>query len=275
MVRPAPRRALARHAVETERTTIQHACRTFGISETCYRHQGRRVDEDAEVADWLVRLTTTYRTWGFGLCFLYLRNVKRFAWNHKRVYRVYRALELNLRIKPRQRLVRETPQPLAVPAAPNAVWSMDFMHDQLADGRSFRLFNVLDDFNREGLIIEADLSLPAVRVVRALDQLIEWRGVPAVIRCDNGPEYISETVQQWAKGRGIHLDFIQPGQPQQNAYIERYNRTVRYDWLAQHVFDTIDEVQAAATRWLWTYNHERPNMALGGITPAMKLALAA
>jgi putative transposase len=82
-------------------------------------------------------------------------------------------------------------------------------------------------------------------------------------------------VQQWAKGRGIHLDFIQPGQPQQNAYIERYNRTVRYDWLAQHVFDTIDEVQAAATRWLWTYNHERPNMALGGITPAMKLALAA
>ncbi len=152
---------------------------------------------------------------------------------------------------------------------------MDFMHDQLADERSFRLFNVLDDFNREGLLIEADLSLPAVRVVRALDQLIEWRGVPAVIRCDNGPEFISETVQQWVKGRGIDLDFIQPGQPQQNAYIERHNRTVRYDWLAQHVFDTIDEVQAAATRWLWTYNHERPNMALGGITPAMKLALAA
>lgn len=258
MVRPAPRRALARHAVESERTTIQHACRTFGISETCYRHRGRRVEADAEVADWLILLTTTYRTWGFGLCFLYLRNVKQFPWNHKRVYRVYRSLERNLRIKPRQRLVRETPQPLAVPDAPNVVWSMDFMHDQLADGRSFRLFNVLDDFNREGLIIEADLSLPAVRVVRALDQLIEWRGVPAVIRCDNGPEYISETVQQWAKGRGIHLDFIQPGQPQQNAYIERYNRTVRYDWLAQHVFDTIEEVQAAATRWLWTYNHERP-----------------
>ena len=275
MVRPAQRRALAQQAVETERTSVQHACRTFGISETCYRHPGRRFDEDAEIADWLLRLTTPSRTWGFGLCFLYLRNVKQFAWNHKRVYRVYRALELNLRIKPRQRLVRAVPQPLTVPTHPNAVWSMDFMPDQLADGRSFRLFNVLDDFNREGLIIEADLSLPAARVVRALDQLIEWRGVPAVIRCDNGPEYISETVQQWAHGRGIQLDFIQPGQPQQNAYIERYNRTVRYDWLAQHVFDTIAEVQAAATRWLWTYNHERPNMALGGITPAMKLALAA
>jgi putative transposase len=227
------------------------------------------------VADWLVRLPTTYRTWGFGLCCLYLRNVKPFAGNHKQGYRVYRALELNLRIKPRQRLVRETPQPLAVPDAPTAVWSMDCMHDQLADGRSVRLFNVLDDFNREGLIIEADLSLPAARVVRALDQLIEWRGAPAVIRCDNGPEYISETVQQWAKGRGIPLDFIQPGQPQQNAYIERDNRTVRYDWLAQTLFDTIEEVQIAATRWLRTYNNERPNMAPGGITPAMKLTLAA
>lgn len=100
--------------------------------------------------------------------FLYLRNVTQFAWNHKRVYRVYRALELNLRIKPRPRLVRATPQPLAVPDKPNQVWSMDFMHDQPADGRSVRLCNVLDDFNREGLILEADLSLPAVRVVRAL-----------------------------------------------------------------------------------------------------------
>jgi putative transposase len=188
MVRLAQRCALAQHAVQTKRTTIEHACRTFGISQTCYRHQGRRIEEDAEVADWLVRLTTTSRTWGFGLCFLYLRNVKRFAWNHKRVYRVNRALELNLRVKPRQSLVREAAQPLVVPDAPNVVWSMDFMHDQLADGHSFRLFNVLDDFNREGLIIEADLSLPAARVVRALDQLIEWRGVPQVIRCDNSPE---------------------------------------------------------------------------------------
>ena len=105
--------------------------------------------------------------------------------------------------------------------------------------------------------------------------MIEWRGAPAVIRYDNGPAYIRVTVQQWAKVRGIHLDFIRPGQPQQNAYIERYNRTVRYDWLAQTLFDSIEQVQAAATRWLWTYNNERSNMALGGITPAMKLTLAA
>lgn len=266
---------MAQHAVSTARTTIRHACTTFAISETCYRYRGTRSTENDELADWLVRLTTTYRTWGFGLCFLYLRNVKQFGWNHKRVYRIYRVLELNLRIKPRRRVVRATPQPLSVPPRINEMWSMDFMHDQLGDGRSFRLFNVLDDHNREGLGIEVDLSLPAERVMRALDQIIEWRGKPVALRCDNGPEYVSQALQDWAKTRGIRLAFIQPGKPQQNAYIERFNRTVRYDWLAQHLFESIEEVQDAATQWLWTYNNERPNMALGGITPSQRLAQAA
>jgi len=209
------------------------------------------------------------------LCFLYLRNVKGFGWNHKRVYRIYRELELNLRIKPRKRIVRDKPEPLAVPDTINTCWSMDFMHDQLENGRSYRLFNVIDDFNREGLTIEADFSLPAIRVIRALDQVIEWRGKPKQIRCDNGPEYISGLLATWAENNGIELAFIQPGNPQQNAYIERYNRTVRYDWLGQYLFESIEDVQSYATQWLWTYNNERPNMGLGGITPAMKLALAA
>ena len=171
--------------------------------------------------------------------------------------------------------MREKPEPLAVPEAINQVWSMDFMHDQLSDGRSYRLFNVIDDFNREGLGIEVDFSLPAERVIRSLEWIIEWRGEPDVIRCDNGPEYISGQLMAWAKERGIAIEYIQPGKPQQNAYVERYNRTVRYDWLGQYLFDTIAEVQDYATRWLWTYNHERPNMALGGITPKQKLALVA
>ena len=266
---------MAQHAVHASRTTIRHACSTFGISETCYRATATRAPENAIIADWLLRLTTAYRTWGFGLCYLHLRNVKHFPWNHKRVYRIYRMLELNLRIKPRRRLVRAAPQPLAVPTAINQTWSMDFMHDQLRDGRSFRLFNVLDDHNREGLGIDVDLSLPAARVIRALDRIIAWRGRPQTIRCDNGPEYVSHAVQQWAKRRCIQLAFIQPGKPQQNAYVERFNRTVRYDWLAQQLFLTIAEVQDAATEWLWTYNNERPNMALGGITPAQRLAQAA
>lgn len=266
---------MARDAVARGCTSIRHACQTFAVSETCYRYQARRREENAVIADWLVRLTATYRDWGFGLCFLYLRNVKGFGWNHKRVYRIYRELELNLRIKPKKRIVRARPEPLAVPEAINEVWSMDFMHDQLSDGRSFRLLNVLDDFNREGLGIEVDLSLPAARVIRTLERIIEWRGQPGRIRCDNGPEYISGALLAWASVRGIRIDHIQPGKPQQNAYIERYNRTVRYAWLASSVFDSIEQVQDVATSWLWTYNHERPNMALGGITPMQKLAMAA
>lgn len=266
---------MARSARERHNVSIRVASRALGISETCYRYQPRLSDENNTIADWLVRLTHNWKDWGFGLCFLYLRNVKGFGWNHKRVYRIYRELELNLRIKPKKRVIREKPEPLKIPEAINECWSMDFMHDTLTDGRAFRLFNVLDDFNREGLGIEVDFSLPAERVVRSLNQIIEWRGKPKAIRCDNGPEYISTAVTQWAEQQGIRLEYIQPGKPQQNAYIERYNRTVRYAWLSQYLFETIDEVREFATRWLWSYNNERPNMALGGITPMQKLALAA
>ena len=255
--------------------SVRMACCLFSISETCYRYQLKLNDENAHIADWLLRLTENNRNWGFGLCFLYLRNVKGYKWNHKRVYRIYRELELNLRIKPKKRLIREKPEALTVPQAINECWSMDFMHDQLQNGRSYRLFNVIDDFNREGLTIEADFSLPAERVIRALDQVIEWRGKPFQIRCDNEPEYISHLLTQWAEKHKITLLSIQPGNPQQNAYVERYNRTVRYDWLNQYLFSTIEEVQNMATKWLWSYNNERPNMAIGGIPPRQKLKLVA
>lgn len=275
MVGPSQRREMAGWAVISKGQSIRRACADFQISETCYRYRAKCSSENGRIGEWLMRLTDNQRSWGFGLCFLYLRNVKGFGWNHKRVYRIYRELELNLRIKPKKRLQRDTPATLTVPASKNQVWSMDFMHDTLSDGRSFRLFNVLDDFNREGLGIEVDLSLPSARVIRSLQQIIEWRGKPGVIRCDNGPEYVSGALLQWAAQQQIQIQYIQPGKPQQNAYVERYNRTVRYDWLAQHLFESIEQVQAAATGWLWTYNNERPNMALGGITPMQKLAMAA
>lgn len=244
--------------------TVRVACDIFGVSKTCYRYEAKSSAQNEVIADWLIKLTHNQRNWGFGLYFLYLPNVKGFGWNHKRVYRISRQLELNLRIKPSKRLVREQPAPLAVPDSLNESWSMYFMHDQLADGRSIRLFNVIDDYNREGLCIDVDFSLPSPRVIRALNQVIEWRGHPQMIRCDNGPEYVSETLKNCATQRGIQLQFIQPGKPQQNAYIERYNRTIRYDWLAHYIFDTLADVQEYATRWLWSYNHERPNMARGG-----------
>ena len=124
---------------------------------------------------------------------------------------------------------RDKPDALAVPDVPNVTWSMDFMADRLGDGRAFRLLNVLDDFNREGLGIEVDFSLPAERVIRVLNQIIEWRGKPGTIRVDNGPEYISGKLMKWAEKEGVTIQHIQPGQPQQNAYIERYNRTVRHE----------------------------------------------
>lgn len=275
MVKPSRLKEVAQAAVQHKHVSIRVACLAVGISETCYRYQSTLSDENKLIADWLLRLAANQRNWGFGLCYLFLRNVKGYGWNHKRVYRIYKELELNLRIKPKKRLVREKPQPLAVPAGINDSWSMDFMHDSLSDTRSYRLFNVIDDFNREGLGIEVDFSLPAHRVIRALEQIIQWRGKPKQLRCDNGPEYVSTRLARWAEKQGIKLCFIQPGKPQQNAYIERFNRTVRYDWLNQQLFADIDEVKEQATTWLWTYNHIRPNMAIGGITPAMKLDRAA
>jgi len=246
------------NAVARPGVSIALACRAFEISETCYRYSPVLSDENEEIADWLERLTANKRSWGFGLCFLYLRNVQGYGWNHKRVYRIYCELELNLRIKPKKRLKRDKPEPLAVPEKPNETWSMDFMADQLADGRSIRTLNVLDDFNREGLCIEVDFSLPAERVVRSLNQIIEWRGKPQVIRVDNGPEYISGTLMEWAEKQGVRLEHIQPGKPQQNAYIERYNRTVRGEWSPRA---SISRHARSTTR---SWNMSRPSRSVVG-----------
>src|SRR5690554_5718718 len=175
---------MAQHAVHERGVSVRLACEAFKVSQTCYRYVARNNTENDEIADWLLRLTNNHRSWGFGLCFAYLRNIKGFTWNHKRVYRIYQQLELNLRIKPKKRLMRVRPEPLGTATSINQVWSMDFMHDHLADGRSIRLFNVVDDFNREGLGIEVDFSLPAERVIRALDQIIEWRGKPDNLHCE-------------------------------------------------------------------------------------------
>lgn len=256
------KRGIAKHGI-----SIRLACEVYGISETCFRYQAKLNGENAVIADILLKLTQANKRWGFGLCFLYLRNVKGYRWNHKRVYRLYRELELNLRIRPKRRIKRDYPGDLDVPTAPNQVWSMDFMSDQLASGKPLRTFNVLDDYNREGLGIEVDVSLPAARVIRALEQIIEWRGKPAALRCDNGPEYISQALVGWANQQRITLIYIQPGKPTQNAYIERFNRTARHEWLDLHEFTSVAHAQLLATQWLWHYNNERPNSAIGGVPP--------
>lgn len=191
MTRPSQRREMARKAAALrggERCACQPHLRGQRDLLSLQRQAERRERADHRSAD---RANASEEELGFDLCFLYLRNVRGHRWNHKRIYRIYRELELNLRIKPRKRLKRDKPDVLSVPEAPNMVWSMDFMTDRLEDGRQFRLLNVLDDFNREGLGIEVDFSLPAERVIRSLNQIIEWRGKPFAIRVDNGPEYVS------------------------------------------------------------------------------------
>lgn len=274
MVKPSQRKEMALEAHDQYDLTISLVCEVFSISQTCYRYQPKLSTENEEIADWLLRLTSTHKRWGFGLCFYYLRNVKGHVWNHKRIYRIYRELELNLRIKPRRRIKRDKPEALSVPIVINQVWSMDFMSDTLKDGRSFRTFNVIDDYNREGLTIDVDFSLPSVRVIRALDQIIEWRGKPYAIRCDNGPEYISQKLIDWATNNKITLLYIQPGKPTQNAYIERFNRTARHEWLDLHLFESIEHAQLLATQWLWTYNNDRPHTAIGGVPPTYLLKAA-
>ena len=146
MTQPSQRREMAGKAVALRGASIALACRTFEVSETCYRYSAKLNDENEQIADLLIGLTQAKKSWGFGLCFLYLRNVRGHGWNHKRVYRIYRELELNLRIKPRKRLKRDKPDALAVPVAPNMVWSMDFMADRLEDGRQFRLLKEVARF---------------------------------------------------------------------------------------------------------------------------------
>ena len=148
---------------------------------------------------------------------------------------------------------------------------MGFMNDNLVDGRSIRSFNVIDDCIREALAIDIDFSLPSERVIQSLHNIIEWRGKPSCLKCDNGPLYISCKFKKWAIDNQTTLIYIQPGKPTQNAYIERFPRTVRQELFELNFFDNIKHAQDLATKWMWSYNNERPKSAIGGITPQMKL----
>jgi len=211
--------------------------------------------------DVLTRLAESRPRWGFGLMFDWMRHHGH-PWNHKQVYRVYKELALNLRIKPKKRLPAREPVPLDEAAQPNDCWSLDFMSDSLTDGRSYRTLNVIDDYNREGLAIEVDHSLPSERVVRVLDQVAEERGYPRKLRSDNGPEFIARAIDAWAEDHEVELALIQPGRPTQNAYIERFNRTFRGEVLDVYAFSDLEEVRNESTRWLYQYNHDRPHLSL-------------
>jgi putative transposase len=181
---------------------------------------------------------------------------------------VYTGMGLNLRRAARRRLPRRERVPLYVPSMPDSVWSADFMSDALACGRRYRLFNVVDDFNREVLHVEVDTSINSERLIRLFDRLRRQRGLPQILRTDNGPEFLGEAFVQWAKAAGMAIQYIQPGKPNQNAYIERFNRTLRNELLDMYLFARLDDVREAVWWWMIEYNEQRPHDSLGELTPA-------
>lgn len=239
------------------------------LPRSSYQYQPRPKD-DSVIQDALTAVTAKHPTIGFWQSHHRFRN-RGEKWNHKRVRRVYLEMGLNIRRRSKKRLPQRVKQPLTVPTAPNQVWSIDFMSDTLVDGRKFRLLNVLDDFNRQSLAIEADSSLPSLRVIRVLEKLLNERGQPANIRVDNGPEFISHKLGQWCEEKKITLQFIQPGRPMQNAYIERKNGSIRRELLNAYLFYNLNEVREMCEEWRSDYNNDRPHKALGYRSPIVYL----
>ncbi len=190
-----------------------------------------------------------------------------FGVNHKRVYRLYREEGLAVRRRKRKRMAGVARVPPEAPLRPNQQWSMDFVADALANGRRIRVLTVLDDFTRESLATEVDTSLPGLRVTRVLDRLAIERGLPELITVDNGPEFAGRVLDAWAYSNGVHLHFIDPGKPVQNAYIESFNGRLRDECLNEHWFMSLPAARSIVEAWRDDYNAVRPHSALGNRTP--------
>lgn len=251
--------------MSAHQVSVRHACEATLVSVSG-RYYRPRLRSDEEVIEALNATVGRYPRWGFWKCYDRLR-LDGHAWNHKRVHRVYCALRLNLPRRAKRRVPQRFREVLTVPVAPNKVWSADFMADGLYGGRVFRTLNILDDYNREAVAIEIDTSLSAERLIRVFEQLKVWRALPSKLRVDNGPEFTAARFVDWARHHGIQIQYIQPGKPNQNALIERFNRSYREEVLNAYLFQTLDEVREVSHWWLIDYNERRPHHALRRLPP--------
>lgn len=217
--------------------------------------------------DALNGIVEKHNRWGFWKCFHRLRLLGH-RWNHKRVWRIYKAMRLNKKRRTKRRLPDRQRVPLDAPAEVNGTWSLDFMSDALYSGSRFRVLNIIDEGVREALDIVVDTSITAVRLVRILELLKSQFGIPKAIRVDNGPEFTAQAFTDWCTQNNVRIDYIQPGRPNQNAYIERFNRSYRDEVLDPHIFSTLSQVRDLSWAWLISYNEERPHKSLGNIPPA-------
>ena len=246
---------------------MQRSCKCIGLSRAAYyRETTTNADRDAEVIKALNEVVDRHSRWGFWKCYKVLRR-KKYGWNHKRIYRVYCQLRLNQKRRAKRRLPKRIRQPLIVPQRPNRIWSADFMSDALYAGNRFRAFTMIDDFNREAVAIEIDTSITAKRLIRVFELRVT-RGLPDVLRVDNGPEFLSSEFATWAESVDMLIYYIQPGEPNQNAYIERFNRTFREEVLNLYLFESLTQVREITYWWMIDYNEHRPHDSLGDLTPS-------
>jgi putative transposase len=225
-----------------------------------------KLKDDRLIQDALTDMVGRHPSIGFRQSFEQFRDAGK-GWNHKRVKRVYREMNLNVRRRAKRRLPVRVKQPLIAPAGINQTWSLNFISDSLVDGRKFCVLNVMDDFNRESLALEADTSLPALRVIRVLEKISAKRGKPMHLRTDNGPEFISYKLREWCASNKINIQYIQPGRPMQNAYVERKNGSLRRELLNAYLFYNLQEVRIMCEEWRTYYNTQRPHKALKYLTP--------
>jgi putative transposase len=245
------------------RGSIDH--RSSTLRAAYYRPPTPASRRDAAVIAALTDVVARYPRWGFWKCWD-RRRLEGHAWNHKHVHRVYCALRLNLPRRTIRRLPRRPRQPRAVIAELNRTWALDFMADTLYDGRRVRILTMLDEGNREALDVTIGISLTS-RLVRILEELVAVHGAPSAIRVDNGPEFLAQPSVDWCADHRVVLHYIQPGQPDQNAYIERFSRTYRTEVLNARLVETVGELQTLSSSWLQIYNGERPHDSLGRVPP--------
>ena len=265
MVSPQARREAVTHLMTQHGLGVTRACGLIGISRSLYRYESRR-PEDTAVRDRLCELAALKRRYGYRRLHVLLR---REGWeiNHKRTFRVYQAAGLSIRRRKRKRIGVLERQPMIVATGPNQSWSMDFVSDGLADGRKLRCLNIVDDYTKECLAIEVDTSLPGRRVAAVMERLLETRGLPQSVTVDNGPEFTGKVFDEWAYRHRLTLRFIDPGKPQQNAYIESFNGKFRDECLNEHWFVSLRDAKALIEDWRQEYNEERPHSSLGYRTP--------
>jgi putative transposase len=226
-----------------------------------------RPDRNQALRSRIVTLAQRFRRYGAGMIYLKLRQAGELV-NHKRVERLYVLEKLQVRRRRRKKIPLGERQPLVRPGAANEVWSMDFLFDRIASGRTIKCLVIVDDATHESVAIVAEHSMGGEHLIRVLDQICDQRGRPSVIRTDNGPEFCGTAMLTWAHRNDITLRPIEPGKPNQNAYVESFNGRLRDECLNEHWFTSLEHARTEIERWRREYNEERPKKSLGGLTPA-------